>query len=125
MEQVTRLTCPVTGCRWTHDDPGPVTNISAVMHAAPEEAAKMPLTSHWVNLDQVIRDHLGTHSLEDWVRELARLRDEAAGYRKALEAITEIPEDGGTCYDAADVASRALGAGELRSGKPGGHGEPN
>ena len=34
-----------------------------------------PLTARFANSEAVLRAHLETHSLEDWVREVMRLRD--------------------------------------------------
>lgn len=65
----TRFFCPVSRCDWTHDDPGPV------LPAYAADPAALSL-AHALEMESVIREHLETHPLIEWARELAKARSE-------------------------------------------------
>jgi len=85
--RVERLYCPISTCPWTHDDPGPGTGAdvrlpAAALSAKPgtfadamAEATYRALLAHALGQENVIREHLATHSFEEWVREIMRLRE--------------------------------------------------
>lgn len=69
---VTRYTCPISVCPWVHDDPGPSTAGAFTSDPAAIAAA------HMLGMEGTVREHLETHPLIDWAREIARLREDAA-----------------------------------------------
>ena len=69
-EQTTRMHCPISSCEWHHDDPGP----SAAGAFATDPNAVM--TAHVMNMEGIVREHLETHPLIEWAREVMRLRNE-------------------------------------------------
>jgi hypothetical protein len=77
--QVTRLECPIGRCPWTYDDPGP-----SGTAAFADVAALM--TAHAMDVEGVVREHLETHPLIEWARELARVRGEKTAEIRAASA---------------------------------------
>lgn len=67
MSQVTRYRCPIGACGWFHDDQGP----SVLIDSDPEALT----ISHAKAIDDIVRAHLETHSLEEWAQEIGRLRE--------------------------------------------------
>jgi len=98
--RVERLHCPIDACPWTHDDPGPGTGADVRLPAvelsakpgtfadAMAEATYRALLAHALGQENVIREHLATHSLEEWVREIMRLRAQIIRVR----ALADDPE---------------------------------
>jgi hypothetical protein len=68
-----RYECPIRPCGWTWDEPEPQLPSLADIIASP---LGRPLAARFANSEAVFRRHLETHSVEDWVREVMRLRDE-------------------------------------------------
>lgn len=79
MEQVTRFECPIADCPWTYDYPGPAADDhDEQVRVEPEDdELLMSAVARTIvqRLGGIIREHLETHSLEEWVREVMRLRD--------------------------------------------------
>lgn len=75
----TRLQCPLKSCGWSYDDPGPTITIY--------DDPSLLATSYFMNLDQVARVHLETHSLEDWVTEVARLQGDLAAEKPLVKTV--------------------------------------
>jgi hypothetical protein len=70
---ITRYECPIGSCEWTRDDTGPEVGEGA--GGTIEEAAASALRAYLLRAETAVRAHLETHSLLEWVQELARLRD--------------------------------------------------
>lgn len=69
---ITRYECPIDRCPWTWDEPEPELPSLADIAANPFGL----LTGRFANSEAVLRAHVETHSPEDWVREIMRLRGE-------------------------------------------------
>jgi hypothetical protein len=67
--------CPLSACSWQHED-GPLPEGSG---ASVDEAVTSILTEHFAALEEIVQAHLETHSLLEWVQEVMRLREHAAG----------------------------------------------
>lgn len=76
---VIRYECPIGDCEWVHDDPGP--DPSKAQGATTGEAVFNLLQEHMAGLELVVRAHLETHSLLEWVTEVMRLREQLAVQR--------------------------------------------
>lgn len=88
--RVERLLCPIGTCEWTHERETPPAEThtfpdgQSPLHDGPpkdlqEAIADVALATLLYDAQQtesVIRAHLESHTLEDWVREVARLRSE-------------------------------------------------
>ncbi len=72
---VARYECPIGSCTWTHDTAGP--DLSEGTGETIEEAAFSSVRAHLLRVESVVRDHLETHSLLEWVQEVMRLREDA------------------------------------------------
>lgn len=87
--RVERLLCPIGTCEWTHDRETPPAQTHTFpdgqsplhdgppkdLHEAIADVALATLLHDAQQTESVIRAHLETHTLEDWVRETARLRE--------------------------------------------------
>jgi hypothetical protein len=69
---ITRYECPLSVCQWAWDEPEPELPTLADIAANPLG----PLTARFANSEAVLRAHAETHPIEDWVREVMRLREE-------------------------------------------------
>lgn len=67
---VTRHGCPIGPCPWTWDDPGPSGTVAS------DDDITAILLEHAVAAEAIIRGHLETHSMLDWVTEISRLQQE-------------------------------------------------
>lgn len=88
--RVERLLCPIGTCEWTHDRETPPAEARTFpdgqppLHDGPPkdlceaiaDVAFATLLHDAQRTESVIRAHLETHTIEDWVRETARLRSE-------------------------------------------------
>jgi hypothetical protein len=68
---VTRYECPISTCSWTRDDTG----ISGVIDG--EDGIFPAMRKHAALIEAVVREHLETHPLLDWAKEVSRLREQA------------------------------------------------
>jgi hypothetical protein len=84
--------CPIESCRWTTDiTPEEVELVNIAPSPDPGTVFRAIVDNH----ERIIRAHLETHSLLDWVQEVTRLRtaldeataaDEPAEWRARIEA---------------------------------------
>lgn len=72
-QQVTRYECPIDGCEWTYNDPGPAPEETAA-RATTDEAVWGTVSAYFIALEAVVREHMLTHPLLDWAREVDRLQ---------------------------------------------------
>jgi hypothetical protein len=70
--RLTRYECPIESCEWVIDSPGP--DPFAGRGATIEEAAADALRIHFTEAEPVLREHLESHTLLEWVQEVMRLR---------------------------------------------------
>lgn len=106
--QVTRYGCPIGSCDWTHDDGGPSIPAAYIPEGLPDPG--VVATAHAMNLEGIVREHLETHPLIEWAREVARLRDESQrGSRDAgLVTAVLLHKLGGSAeIDDADLAAES------------------
>jgi len=74
---ITRFECPIGPCPWTWDEPEPeLPGIGADPYAL--------LISRATGAESVVKAHLETHALIEWVTELARLRDGVSSWSRHL-----------------------------------------
>jgi hypothetical protein len=83
----TIVSCPIRSCTWTSNftqtpaNPvtvAPTTDIYAILHAV--------LANH----EAVIREHLETHTLLEWVQEVTRLREELEAAQRENERLHRV-----------------------------------
>jgi hypothetical protein len=74
------LYCPLLACPWQHDGP-PLPEGSG---SAADEAVADVLAKHFAGLEEAVKAHLETHTLLEWVQELARLRDSVNTWSRHL-----------------------------------------
>jgi hypothetical protein len=67
--------CPLSTCSWQHHD-GP---LPEGFGATIDEVVTDVLAKHFAALEEICQAHLGTHPLLEWVQEVMRLREQAAG----------------------------------------------
>lgn len=72
-QQGIRHECPIGLCPWIYDDLGPSGLTVDV------DQVRSLLLTHASAVESVVRAHLESHPLEEWVREVMRLRKQAAG----------------------------------------------
>ncbi len=72
MSQVTRYHCPIGSCCWAHDAPGP--DPASGTGTTVDEIVFSTVAGHLAGIEAIVREHLETHSLEEWAREVMRLR---------------------------------------------------
>lgn len=100
MPSITRLLCPLTGCDWHHDKPGPDDwETRLVMPTAEwlaacdgdyiEAVTYATAAAEHERIDGILRDHLATHRVEDYLLEIVRLRGELADLRQQM-AVAEV-----------------------------------
>jgi hypothetical protein len=79
MQQITRYTCPIDSCGWVHDDPGPFQR-ELVEAGDPHDVVRQ----HFLAMEDLVREHLETHSLLEWAQEVDRLKAELRAAVNAL-----------------------------------------
>lgn len=72
-----RYECPIGECPWTMDHPGP--DAAEGRGRTIEEIAFSAMRAHLLRAEAALREHLESHSLIEWVREVVRLSQQAAG----------------------------------------------
>jgi hypothetical protein len=72
--------CPLPACSWQHEDPVLPEGSGATM----DEAVADITAKHFVGLEKIVKAHLETHALLEWVQELARLRDAVNAWSRHL-----------------------------------------
>jgi hypothetical protein len=94
-EPMVRRECPLESCHWHHDEPdrhrspnlfNDLTDIDkAAIKAAGGDVAFAVLLADYMRVETILREHFGSHPLEEWVMEVVRLRESirrpAADYR--------------------------------------------
>jgi hypothetical protein len=82
--QYTQLACPFfLTCHWTHIDAGP----QGIAESTDREHVRRVMMRHVMSVESVVRAHLETHPLEEWLREVMRLRDDGYLTDQANRAI--------------------------------------
>lgn len=71
---ITRYECPVESCPWNRDDPGP--DPGDCQGETLDAAVRAGMLAYALRTEAVVRAHLETHSLLEWVQEVMRLRGE-------------------------------------------------
>jgi hypothetical protein len=76
-QRATVYGCPIAACTWAHTMPyqDPCADGAATI----EEASANAVRTHFTEAESVVRAHLETHSLLEWVTEITRLREQGAG----------------------------------------------
>lgn len=83
----TRYKCPLPECPWFHDELHPVAApmaLAAVFDPGVMDA--IAVSKYYQRVEEVLRDHLSSHKLEEWVTEISRLRGELGVFSSAIEA---------------------------------------
>jgi hypothetical protein len=75
-QRATVYGCPLSDCKWAHAEPHPTAYDGE--GATIEECVTNALTAHLAEVESVVKAHLETHSLLEWVTEVMRLREQAA-----------------------------------------------
>jgi len=78
-----RLSCPLPDCTWVYDEPSPWPLMgTAKPDATPDVLAAMFMRS--ARSEEIVRSHLETHSLLEWVQEIQRLNGIRANVTREL-----------------------------------------
>jgi hypothetical protein len=62
--------CPLSKCLWQYEDPLPPCGAGATI----DEAVRDALAKHFAAVEDVVRTHLETHPLLEWVQEVTALQ---------------------------------------------------
>ena len=108
----TIIECPIAACPWTlaAGPPGVPAGLLADIFG-PGVMAAQAMADHFEKTERNLRDHFSTHRLEEWVGEITRLRDAAAGPRQRPgDQPAPVPNDGPSMHDlvADDVRGIAM-----------------
>lgn len=128
--RVERLHCPLSSCEWTHDrTPGEATHTPpggvsplrdgppATLQEAIADAAYAILLADLLEVESVLREHLETHTLLEWVQEVTRLQSEVAALSGSPRSRFTAPQSGwyewspGALPSLPDGSTTVLGAG--------------
>jgi len=75
--------CPLSSCSWQHEDP-PLPDGSG---QTTDEIVADIMTKHFTALEEIVKAHLETHSLLEWVQEVRRLSDAREGLRAEVRRL--------------------------------------
>jgi hypothetical protein len=79
--------CPMPGCRWEHAEPPPGLAEDARTLAdvfGTGVFASIAVAERLEKTEAVLRDHLGSHKLEEWVKALTQANERLAAVRSAM-----------------------------------------
>lgn len=96
MPGATRYLCPLTACNWHHDKPGPDDWTTRLVQPTAEWVAACDgdyleaityatAEAEHARIDSVLREHLATHRVENYLREIQELRAELTAASGKLE----------------------------------------
>lgn len=74
-----RFLCPVDGCDWTHTQP-PMEIPDGVSETDLPDLSNL----HNAQIEDILRQHYGSHELEDWLRTVSRLKQAGAARQPVL-----------------------------------------
>jgi len=95
MPGFTRYECPLRTCEWHHNEPFPTDILAITLHPDAATLAEcngeymtaaglMTARAERQRVEGIIRAHVETHSVEEWMREVQTLRGELAEARAAV-----------------------------------------
>lgn len=93
------IECPLSGCDWETDATPPQVPADALSAVfGPGVLTATSAFGHAMDVERRLREHLGTHRLEEWVAEITRLKGEIAALRapgrEFSDRFTVFPDSG-------------------------------
>lgn len=71
-----RFECSIRGCTWTHEQPGLAPDTISALGGVPEALHR--LAEQNAAVETAVREHFASHTVEEWAREVASLREQLA-----------------------------------------------
>jgi hypothetical protein len=90
---VTQLGCIVDNCAWNYTEPDPAQHLDGRGRTI-EDMVERALSAHAEALDAVVREHLDSHSVLEWSRTVAGLREIRNRARQVASGEVRVSVDG-------------------------------
>jgi hypothetical protein len=88
--------CPMPGCTWEHAEPPPGLAEDARTLAdvfGTGVFASIAIAQRLEKTEAVLRDHLGSHKLEEWVKALTEANEKLTAIRSAIPSVLRVAQD--------------------------------
>jgi len=89
-----RYTCPISTCSWTYDPPPPPAVAATLAHIfGPGVMTARAVSNYHSQIEAVLADHFGRHSIAEYVTEINSLQGLSLGLIKQVQELSEALAD--------------------------------